>query len=270
MAPAVRGPRGGARRGARSPTRRFPVVANASAEPVRPPREAGRLLARAAHRAGALGRVRAGRCRRSRPRRRSSRSGRAPCSRACSGGSFPAPRDRRTSAPRPRWRRSSHDRPSISTGEVALVTGSTRGIGRAIARALHAGGRQGGDRRPRRGAGRRSRRPSWATARSASPATWPSAAQVEAAVAAAERPSARSTSSSTTPASPGTTCCSGCREEDWDAVLDANLQGRVPHHEGGDQGDDEAARRAGSSTSPASSGWSATRDRRTTRPARPG
>ena len=84
-------PARGARRGARSPTRRFPVIANASGEAVRDRRRRQAPAGRSADRAGAVGGVHADAPRRSRPARRSSRSARATCWPGCSSGSCRAP-----------------------------------------------------------------------------------------------------------------------------------------------------------------------------------
>ena len=94
------------------------------------------------------------------------------------------------------------------TGKTAFVTGSTRGIGLAIARALHGAGAKvaivGRDLERARSVAAGARRPGRGVACDVAQAD-----QVEAAVRRPKRRWARSTSWSTTPASPGTTSCCG-------------------------------------------------------------
>ena len=111
-------------------------------------------------RAGALGRDDPGD---PRPRRRprSSNADRARCSPAWSSGSTPA-RSRPRSSTRRRWRRRgrcSDERRQPARGrQVALVTGASRGIGRAIARDAGAEGLSGRRHRDHRGRRRGHRR----------------------------------------------------------------------------------------------------------------
>ena len=145
----------------------------------------------------------------------------------------------------PRMMTHAHD-PIDLTGKAAFVTGSTRGIGLAIARALHAAGAKVAVVGRDAGAGRRRSPPSSASARPAFACDVARGDQVEAAIAAAEaalgpdrhpgqqrRPHARQH-----PA-PAHRRRLGRRAR-------RQPQGRVPHHAGGHQGHDEAAVRAAS------------------------
>ena len=93
------------------------------------------------------------------------------------------------------------------SGKTAIVTGASRGIGKAIALALAANGREGRLRRPQRrqaqGDGRRDRG-GRRHGRSASVRRDRLRSRARSSSKASPRSGARSTSSSTTPASPPT------------------------------------------------------------------
>ena len=110
------------------------------------------------------------------------------------------------------------------TGQVALVTGSTRGIGRAIAEALHAAGARVGI------LGRNAEQARAVAAELGDRATGvgcdlASAAQVEAAVAAVEQALGPLTILVNNAGVTRDNILLRLSEEDWDAVLDANLKG---------------------------------------------
>ena len=110
-------------------------------------------------------------------------------------------------------------------GRTALVTGASRGLGAAMARALAGGGRRrGAPRQPRADADAARISPrNAAFARFASPPTWLTATRPSASSPRRPRRSARSTSSSTTPASSGAPTRSTYSDADWDDVLEVDL-----------------------------------------------
>ena len=155
------------------------------------------------------------------------------------------------------------------TGKVAFVTGSTRGIGLAIARAMHGAGAKVAI------VGRDAARARAVAAELGERATGVGcdvalAEQVAAALAAAESALGPIDILVNNAGLTRDNLLLRLTDEDWDTVLDANLKGAFHTTRAVDQGHDEAAERAASSTSPASSGCRATRARRTTRRARRG
>ena len=111
-------------------------------------------------------------------------------------------------------------------GKAAFVTGSTRGIGLAIARALHGGGGQGRRRRPRRRRGpQRWPRELGERAAGCRRATWPRRDQVEAAIAAAEQALGPIDILVNNAGLTRDNILLRLTDADWDAVLDANLKG---------------------------------------------
>ena len=127
------------------------------------------------------------------------------------------------------------------------MTGATRGIGRAIALALAHGRRDGRRHRDHRRRRREDRR--YLCARPASRArasrsTSPMPPPIDAAlVDDRDDVTARSRSSSTTPASRATTCCVRMKDEEWDAIMATNLKPVFRLVEGGAARHDEGAPR---------------------------
>ena len=128
------------------------------------------------------------------------------------------------------------------TGKIAFVTGGTRGIGLAIARALHGAGAKvalaGRDLARARAAAAELGDRAMAVGCDVSVAQ-----QVEAAIAAAEQALGPIDILVNNAGLTRDNILLRLTEADWDAVLDANLKGGVPYHPRGDQGDDEAAQR---------------------------